>query len=519
MGKIVIDPLTRIEGHLKVEAVLEGGVVKEAKSSGMLYRGLENVLTGRDPRDAARIMQRICGVCPTSHGLTACFALDEAYGVNGSIPLNGRVIRNLIQGANFVQSHILHFYQLAALDYVDVTAVADYNGSDPTLKKVREFIDRGHLGPFMPRYEGDYRLSREENRAAVAHYVEALNLRRLAHEATAVFGGKMPHNMSIVPGGVTAQASVDKVANFMWKIEQLLEFIETRYLPDVLMVAERYPDYFTIGGGTTNMMSFGVFDLDSKSDLTQRRRWIPQGIVRSDLKLGHLDPSKITEEVQNSWYRDTGPVHPYDGSTVADRDKAGAYSWCKSPRYAGDVMEVGPLARMLASYAGGDREVRELVDGVLGKFNAGPEALYSVLGRHAARAIECKLVAQKLKQWVLELQPGQPVCTNYPLEVTNRGMGLHEAPRGALGHWIDVEGGRTRNYQAVVPTTWNAGPMDGKGVPGPMEQALIGTRVRDEENPFELVRIVRSYDPCLSCAVHVVSPRGSDLGRFVVGPE
>lgn len=519
MGKIVIDPLTRIEGHLKIEAVVDNGVVKEAKSSGMMYRGLENVLIGRDPRDAGRIMQRICGVCPTSHGLTAVFALDEVYGVNGSIPVNGRVARNLIQGANFVQSHILHFYQLAALDYVDVTAVADYSGSDPTLKKVREFIARGHLGPFLPRYEGDYRLSKDENRTAVAHYVEALNLRRLAHEATAVFGGKMPHNMSIVPGGVTAQASVDKIANFMWKIEQLLEFIDTRYLPDVLMVANRYSDYFGIGGGTTNMMSFGVFDMDSKSDLTQRHRWIPQGIVKADLKLQSLDPGKITEEVENSWYRETGAVHPFDGATMADRDKAGAYSWCKSPRYAGEVMEVGPLARMLASYAAGDREVKGMVNGVLGKFNAGPDALYSVLGRHAARAIECKLVAEKLKQWVLELQPGQPSCADYQLDVTNRGMGLHEAPRGALGHWVDVEGGKTRNYQAVVPTTWNAGPMDGKGVPGPMEQALIGTKVRDENNPFELVRIVRSYDPCLSCAVHVVSPKGRDLGRFVVGAE
>ena len=202
-AKIVIDPVSRIEGHLKIEAVVENGVVKEAKSSGMMYRGFENILLGRDPSDAARIMQRICGVCPTSHGLAATFALDELYGVGGSITDNGRILRNLIQGANFVQSHILHFYQLAALDYVDVTAVADYSGSDPELKKVREFIARGHLGPFVPRYEGDYRLTKEENRAAVAHYVQALNMRRMAHEAVAVFGGKMPHNMSIVAGGVT----------------------------------------------------------------------------------------------------------------------------------------------------------------------------------------------------------------------------------------------------------------------------------------------------------------------------
>ncbi|MDO3377747.1 nickel-dependent hydrogenase large subunit [Geoalkalibacter halelectricus] len=520
MGKIIIDPVTRIEGHLKIEAVLDNGVVKEARSSGMMYRGLENILLGRDPRDAARIMQRICGVCPTSHGLTATFALDEAYGVNGNIPANGRILRNLIQGANYVQSHILHFYQLAALDYVDVTAAADYSGSDPNLRKVKEFIARGNLGPFLPRYEGDYRLTKEENRAAVSHYVEALNLRRMAHEALAVFGGKMPHNMSIVAGGVTADPTIDKIAAYLWKIEQLSDFIEHRYLPDVLMVARRYSDYFGIGAGCKQFMSFGVFDLDHHPDLTKRKRYLPQGIVRAaDFRLQPMDPNRITEQVENSWYRETGPVHPYDGSTEPDRDKAGAYSWCKSPRYAGEVMEVGPLARMLAAYAGGHDEVKAQIDGVLAQFNAGPEALFSVLGRHAARAIECKLVADQLKKWVLELQPGNPVCAEYSLDVNSRGMGLHEAPRGALGHWIVVEGGKTKNYQAVVPTTWNMGPADAKGVPGPVEQSLIGTRVKDQENPFELVRIVRSYDPCLSCAVHVVTPKGRDLGRFVVAPE
>lgn len=518
-AKIVIDPVSRIEGHLKIEAVVDGGVVKEAKSSGMMYRGLENILLGRDPRDAARIMQRICGVCPTSQGLTATFALDEAYGVNGRITDNGRILRNLIQGANYVQSHILHFYQLAALDYVDVTAVADYSGSDPALNKVKDFIGRGHLGPFVPRYEGDYRLTKEENRAAVAHYVEALNMRRMAHEMVSVFGGKMPHNMSIVAGGATAEPTIDKMAAFLWRAEQLSDFIDTVYLPDVLMVAKRYSDYFGIGEGCKQFLSFGVFDLDSDPDLTKRQRHFPQGIVTSDLKLQRVDPSKITEEVENSWFKANGPLHPYDGETIPDRDKAGAYSWSKSPRYDGKVMEVGPLARMLAAYVAGDNQVKSMVNGVLGEFGAGPSALFSVLGRHAARAIETKLVVEKLKEWVLQLKPGQPTFTDFELNVNSRGMGLHEAPRGALGHWIVVEGGKTKNYQAVVPTTWNAGPMDGQGQPGPMEQSLIGTKVKDQRNPFELVRIVRAYDPCLSCAVHVVTPKGEDLGRFVVGGE
>ncbi len=518
--KITIDPISRIEGHLKIEATLEDGVVKEAKSSGMLYRGLENILLGRDPRDAARIMQRICGVCPTSHGLAAAYALDEAYGVNGNITANGRILRNLIQGANYVQSHILHFYQLAALDYVDVTAVADYNGTDPILKKVQDFISRGHLGPFVPRYEGDYRLSKAENIAAVAHYVEALNMRRLAHETVAVFGGKMPHNMSIVAGGVSTAPTRDKITQFVAKVDQLIDFIDSYYLPDVLMVAARYSDYFTVGTGCQQFMSFGCFDLDTDPDLTKRSRYLPQGIVRgSTLKLERINPQAITEDVQNSYYVDSGIRHPYEGVTEADHEKAGAYSWCKSPRYNGEVMEVGPLARMLASYVSGDQQVQSMINSVLGKFNASAPALFSVLGRHAARAIETRIVAGKLRDWAMELQPGAPSFTDFNLNVTSKGMGLHEAPRGALGHWIVVEGGQTKNYQAVVPTTWNAGPMDSAGQPGPIEQSLIGTAVRDKNNPFELVRIVRSYDPCLSCAVHVVDPKGRDLGRFVVGPQ
>jgi hydrogenase large subunit len=282
------------------------------------------------------------------------------------------------------------------------------------------------------------------------------------------------------------------------------------------MVARRYSDYFGIGAGCKQMLSFGVFDLDSDPDLTKRQRHFPQGIVGADLKLRRLDPARITEEVQNSWYAADGPLHPFEGQTVPDRDKAGAYSWCKSPRYDGEVLEAGPLARMLAAYAAGDRQVQGQVNGVLGEFNASPSALFSVLGRHAARAIECRLVAEKCKEWVLQLKPGEPGVADFPLEVTGRGMGLHEAPRGALGHWVVAEEGKTRNYQAVVPTTWNAGPRDGKGKPGPIEQSLTGTRVRDQRNPFELVRIVRSYDPCLSCAVHAVTPKGEELGRCVV---
>ncbi|HIE39768.1 MAG TPA: nickel-dependent hydrogenase large subunit [Anaerolineales bacterium] len=516
--RIVIDPLTRIEGHLKIEVVVEDGRVKEARSSGMLFRGLELILQGRDPRDAQRITQRICGVCPTTHSLASALALDAAFGIAADIPANGRIIRNLIQGANYIQSHILHFYHLAALDYVDVAAVADYHGSDPVLNSVKDFIERGVLAPFVPRYEGDYRLSPEVNRAAVAHYVQALDMRRLAHEMLAVFGGKMPHNMAVVPGGVTEVVTEDKVVSFYWKLQTLRRFIDNVYIPDVLAVAEAYADYFEIGAGCGNYLAYGGLDLDSHPDLTQRQRFLTRGTTSAvDLTPRPLDPERIREDVGHSRYRSGSGLHPSQGQTEPEPHKEGGYSWIKAPRYDGQVYEVGPLARILVAYAQGMPQVRELVDGVLAHFGASPTALFSVLGRHAARALETKLVADAMAEWVLELRPGEPVCAEYTLPQEGEGMGLWEAPRGALGHWISIKDGVIANYQCVVPTTWNCSPRDDQGRPGPVEQALEGTEVRDKENPFELVRIVRSFDPCIACAVHLVTPRGTELARFRVG--
>jgi len=272
MGKIVIDPITRIEGHLKIEVVVEEGVVKEARSSGALFRGFEILLQGRDPYDAQHLVQRICGVCPTAHAMAAALNLDSAFGIDDKIPDNGRILRNLIQGANFIMSHLIHFYHLTALDFVDVTKVAEYDGKDPALVSIKEFITRAldagdmtMLGPFYPRYEGDYRLPDEVDQAAVAHYVQALNMRRLAHEMSAIFSGKMPHNVAIVPGGVTATPTVDEIADFMWKLQELRYFIDNVYVPDVLAIAGVYSDYFEIGKGCGNLLSYGVFDLEAKA--------------------------------------------------------------------------------------------------------------------------------------------------------------------------------------------------------------------------------------------------------------
>jgi hydrogenase large subunit len=514
---ITIDPVTRIEGHLKIEATVDDGMVKDAKSSGTLFRGFEVFLQGREPRDAQRITQRVCGVCPTAHATASTLNLDSAFGIADQIPDNGRVMRNLIFGSNFLQSHILHFYHLTALDFVDVTALADYEGTDQAKRSVAEFLARGEPGPFVPRYEGDYRFDKATNQALVGHYLEALEMRRLSQEMLAIFGGKMPHNCSIVPGGVTENPTVDKIAGFLWRLNKLRHFVDTVYLPDVIAVAKTYPDYFEIGAGPGNFLAYGVFELDGTDpNYATRKRLTAQGALEGMSTLKALDTDQITEVVTHSWFEDTAPLHPSLGQTVPAAKKEAGYSWMKSPRYGGQVYEVGPLARTLVSYMSGREAVVAMVDGLLGELGAGPSVLNSTLGRHAARALETKLVADSMAEWVLQLKPGDPVCAPYQVPQEAQGMGITDAPRGALGHWIQIEDGKIARYQLVVPTTWNASPRDDKGQPGPLEQALIGTKVEDAENPYELVRIVRSFDPCLACSIHTIDARGSVAGAIRV---
>lgn len=510
MRTIVIDPVTRIEGHLKIEAIVDDGVVKETRSTGTLFRGIELILQGRDPRDAPRITQRICGVCPTAHATASTFALDEAFGISERIPANGRVIRNLILGCNFIQSHVLHFYHLAALDYVDVTEVATYEGTDPGLLAAKAFLARGELGPFVPRYEGDYRFSTDVAQRLASHYVQAFDIRRKAHELLAVFGGKMPHSVGIVPGGVTQAAAVDTIAGFLWRLNELRHFIDHVYVPDIVEVARHYVDYAEIGAGSGKFLDYGGFP-------QRDGRYFSAGTIGADLVPAELDSTKITESVTHSWYADgDGPLHPTHGKTVPMPEKEDAYSWLKSPRYDGEAYEGGPLARMLLSYARGE-PAKEIIDGILSELGLPATALNSVLGRHAARAVECKLVADAMADWVLDLAPGEPVYAPHEIPDEGEGTGLTAAPRGALGHWVRIRGGKIDHYQCVVPTTWNASPKDDRDQSGPIEQAIVGTQIRDEENPFEIVRIVRSFDPCLACAVHVITPRGRTIGRYAVG--
>jgi hydrogenase large subunit len=500
---------------MKVETVVDGGQVKEAAVSGTLFRGFEIFLRGRHPVDAQRLTQRVCGVCPTVHSTAAAFNLDQAFNLVAAVPHNGRITRNLILGSNYLQSHILHFYALCALDFVDVAAAADYAGDDPDLLSVRRFIDRGQLAPFFPRYEGDYRLSKEENVRLLKHYVQALRTRALCHEMLAIYGGKMPHNVGIVPGGVTQPPTTDNITRFLWKVNTVREFVENAYVPDVLTVARAYPDYAGIGAGPGNFLVWGVFDQDSHADYRQRQRFFPSGAWIGG-SLQDINPDLVTEDVARSWYTDDCAGKPSQAKTAVAPDKAGAYSWLKSPRYAGVACEVGPAARAWIAYRRGVNPYKAALDGALGELKASPEALNSVLGRHLSRAVEAKLLCAEMARWVGTLRPDEPCCAGYQVPQSAVGMGLVDGPRGALGHWIEIKDYKIERYQLVVPTTWNAGPRDGRGAPGPIEQALIGAKVKDAENPFEIVRIIRSFDPCLACSVHVLTARRNEVGVFEV---
>ena len=490
--RVMVDPLTRIEGHLRVEAVVEDGAVTEARLGGTLYRGFEQILVGRDPLDAVQITQRFCGVCPTAHAVASSQCLDNALGIMP--PDNGRVIRNLIQGANYIQSHILHFYHLASLDFV-----------------------RGpEIPPFIPRYEADYRLPKTTSDEIVNHYVQALQIRLKAHEMSAVFSGKMPHCATVVPGGVTVTPGVDKVTTFLWRLKELRDFIHNVYIPDVITIAEVYRDYAEMGAGPGSYLCYGGFDLDNEPEVTKRKRFFPAGRVRGG-KMEPLDPSRITEDVNSSWYKSPTHLPPGAGETLPDPAKKSGYTWLKAPRYDNAVYEVGPLARAaVVRTGGGNPMLMKAQDEALTHLRLKPENLHSVIGRHLCRALETQVLADAMADWVLQIKLDQPVATPFAMPGQAKGVGLWEASRGALGHWITIQDKKIERYQAVVPTTWNASPHDDRGQPGAIEQALVGAPVKDPVNPFSVARIVRSFDPCIACSVHLLTPRGRLLGEVRV---
>jgi len=567
MTHVVVDPVTRIEGHLRIEAEVDGGAVQDAWSSSTMFRGIEIILKGRDPRDAWAFTQRICGVCTTVHAIASIRAVENAIGAEP--PPNARLLRNLIMASQMVQDHVVHFYHLHALDWVDiVSALSADPGATASLaqsisdwplsseryfagvaERVKGFVERGQLGPFGNAYWGHpaYRLPPEANLMAVAHYLEALDWQREFIKIHAYLGGKNPHLQSFLVGGqatpldLNQQASINitTIAAMQQLIAKAKNFVEKVYIPDLLAVASFYKDWAGYGSGVGNYLVYGEFP---DGDGPDAPLFLPSGVIRNqDLStVEPFDPDKVTEYVTHSWYdydagNDQG-LHPFDGETNPnytgpqppyDRlDTDGAYSWLKSPRYDGLAMEVGPLSRMLVAYASGHERVQELVGFALGQLGVGPEALFSTLGRVAARGIETLVLAEKLDGWLSELADNMgrgdlAICDNskwdpstWPKECT--GAGFHEAPRGALGHWVHIKDGEIARYQCVVPSTWNAGPRDAMGQPGPYEAALIGNPVENPEQPLEILRTVHSFDPCMACGVHVLDPRGRELVKVRV---
>jgi ferredoxin hydrogenase large subunit/hydrogenase large subunit len=504
MSKTVnLSPVTRIEGHLGIRVEVEDAKVVRAFAAGEMFRGFENILRGRDPLDAQYIVQRICGVCPLDHGMASVLAQDMAYGLVP--PENGRIVRNLAQAANFIASHITHFYLLSALDFVDVARITEYQGKDRSLLDLQAWV-KSQLAsrqvypaaPFLPRFNAQYLADKEANFGALKHYMDALEIRAQAHKMGALFAGKMPHAASLVPGGVTVKATSLNIAQYQTLLETVQRFIDEAYLPDALAVAGAFPDYFSMGRGCNNFLAFGAFPEGPGADSMFFR-----GGARIKDQWQAVDPAAVTEDVGQSRFSSASGRQPYEGETAAAPDKNAAYSWLKAPRYRGEPMEVGPLARLLAGCQDSrNTDLKSAVDGLL-KTTGRPLAdLTSVMGRHLARAAECKLLADRCAVWLDQLKPDAPTFTDFSIPETGRGHGLTEAARGALGHWLEIKGRKISNYQCVVPTTWNCSPRDDRGVAGPVEQALVGTVVADPANPIEVARVVRSFDPCLACAVH-----------------
>jgi len=469
MSTIVLDPITRLEGHLKVSVTLDANnIVTAAQSTGNLFRDFENMLIGRVPKDAAFLTQRICGVCPVSHAIASSKAVEAASGFTPN--LQALLLRDLIQGANFISSNILHFYQLALMDYV----------KGP------------QMNPWTPGYTQDFKFSAADSQTLINNYVTALSIRRKAHEMGAIFGGKLPHVGNVVPGGVTALPTSTDITNFRNYLNTITTFITNTYKTDVNKLASTYSDYYNVGKGYGNLISYGVFDTN-----TTGTKLFPAGTVTNGI-VGSFASTNIKEYVGHSWYTSPSGVNPASETTTPSFGKTGAYTWLKAPRYNGTPYEAGSLAR---TWISGDYK-----NGV------------SVMDRHMARYTETAKIAANMQTWLNQIVAGASAFTNLGAPTSGSGIGLTEAPRGALGHWVSVATSKISKYQIVTPTCWNASPMDDAGNVGPIEKALIGTHVVDTTQPVELLRIVHSFDPCTGCSVHVMSPEGIEMSNFVVKP-
>ncbi|MCU0835302.1 MAG: nickel-dependent hydrogenase large subunit [Chromatiaceae bacterium] len=562
--RVVVDPITRIEGHLRIEAQMDGENIAQAYSSGTMVRGLEIILRGRDPRDAWAFAQRICGVCTLVHGIASVRAVEAA--LDYPVPVNAQLIRNLMIAAQYVHDHVMHFYHLHALDWVDVVSalkadpkataelaqsLSNWPRSSPgyfadVQKRIQRFVESGQLGIFAGGYWGHeaYRLPPEANLMAVAHYLDALAWQRDVARLHAIFGGRNPHPNFVV-GGVPSPIDLNsdsainsrKLSEVQGIIRTMQEFVDQVYVPDTLAIASFYKDWGNRGEGLGNFLCYGDFPTTSMGDPSSFL--IPPGVILNrDLSTVHevdLDaPGEIEEYVSHSWYEYSGGkdqgLHPYDGETKLEYDGRGGpkppyqqlnvedgYSWLKSPRWKGHSVEVGPLARVLRLYAAGHEPTKELVHLALSRLELPVEALFSTLGRTAARTLETKVIGDAMQGWydqlIANIKAGDTRTFNETLWDPStwpkkaQGAGYMEAPRGALGHWIVIENGKIANYQAVVPSTWNAGPRDPQGVPGAYEAALQHNhQLANVHQPVEILRTIHSFDPCIACAVHLTDP-------------
>ena len=579
--RVVVDPVTRIEGHLRIEVnVDDENVIRNAVSTGTMWRGLEVILKGRDPRDAWAFTQRICGVCTGTHALTSVRAVEDALDIE--IPENANTIRNIMQLALQVHDHLVHFYHLHALDWVDVvsalsadpketSALAQSISSWPLSSpgyfrdlqnKLRKFIESGQLGLFRNAYWGHpaYKLPPAANLMAVAHYLEALDFQKEIKKIHTVFGGKNPHPNWLVGGvpcpiniedvGAVGAVNMERLSLVKSIIDQSIAFSEQVYLPDLLAIASFYKDW-TYGGGLSSkcVMSYGDIP-EHANDYSGDNLLLPRGaIVDGNLNevfdVDQRNPEEIQEYVTHSWYAysdENVGLHPWDGVTDPDYqlgpnakgskthieslDENAKYSWIKSPRWKGHAMEVGPLARYIIGYAKGIPEFKEPTEAALRHLDLPVAALFTTLGRTAARGLECVWAARKMSYFydklIANIKAGDVSTANVEKWApeswpkSTKGVGFTEAPRGALGHWIRIEDGKIDNYQCVVPTTWNAGPRDAEGNIGAYEAALMDTPMADPEQPLEILRTVHSFDPCLACSTHVMSADGEDLASVKV---
>ncbi len=579
--RLVVDPVTRIEGHMRCEVnVDENNVIRNAVSTGTMWRGLEVILKNRDPRDAWAFTERICGVCTGTHALTSVRAVENALGIQ--IPENANSIRNIMQLTLQVHDHLVHFYHLHALDWVDVVSalkadpkatsqlaqsISSWPLSSPgyfrdVQSRVKRFVESGQLGPFMNGYWGNaaYKLPPEANLMAVAHYLEALDFQKEIVKIHTIYGGKNPHPNWLV-GGVPCAINVDGVGavgavnmerlNLVSSIiDRCIEFVDKVYIPDLMAVASFYKDWLYGGGlSATNVLSYGDIP-EHANDNSSDNQLLPRGaIINGNLAEVHdvdlTDPSQVQEYVTHSWFSypdESKGLHPWDGITqpnyelgpnakgtrtrIEAIDENAKYSWIKAPRWRGHAMEVGPLARYIIGYAKGIPEFKEPVDKVLTDLGLPITALFSTLGRTAARGLECSWAAAKMRHFqdklVANIKAGDSNTANvdkwdpstWPKEA--KGVGTTEAPRGALGHWVRIKDGRIDNYQCVVPTTWNGSPRDPAGNIGAFEAALMNTPLADPEQPLEILRTLHSFDPCLACSTHVLSPEGEELTRVKV---